>query len=61
MAKSNSTRPLTSGGRSLSLKSRGSSGPKGKKASVWFQSGASKGEDKGKSRSVPGPSNEESK
>ncbi len=58
MAKSNSTRPLTSGGRSLSLKSRGSSGPKGKRASVWFASGNNKGEDKGKSRSVPGKAEE---
>ncbi len=58
MAKSNSTRPLTSGGRSLGLKSRGSSGPKGKRASVWFASGNNKGEDKGKSRSVPGKSEE---
>ncbi len=61
MAKSSSTWPLTSGGRSLSLKARGSSSPRGKKAGVWFQSGANKGEDKGKSRSVPGPSNEEIK
>ncbi len=59
MAKSSGSRPLTSGGRSLSLKSRGSSGPKGKRASVWFASGNNKGEDKGKSRSVPGVSNEE--
>lgn len=47
------TRPLVAGGRTLAIKKRGSGGPKGKKAAVWFQSGSNIGENKGKPRSYP--------
>lgn len=47
------SRPITGGGRTLAIKGRGGSGPKGKKAAVWFQSGSNIGENKGKPRSYP--------
>jgi hypothetical protein len=56
MAKDKGGRPLTAGGRTLAIKGKGSGGPKGKKAAVWFQAGNNKGENKGKPRSYPGPS-----
>ena len=58
MASKNDSKPLISGGRTLSRCLRGravaNGGGKGKKAKVWFQSGNNKGPDRGNPKSRPG-------
>jgi hypothetical protein len=54
VAKKASGRPLTAGGRSLSLKGRGSGGKAKKKSRVWFQAGSNKGQGPGRKGSEVG-------